>query len=372
MKIFRIFVFLAVTLLATSTAPPAQACCGDGAAAARGAEKAGALVTTAIETATSTIIGWLRTMTLAIGSGFGKVTAEIMKQTAAMRIIEEGKITVQTQLYMEKVRADAQSKYKLSPRVCYESAGGSATAVAVGETRETLNDLNRGFADRTLFTPSSQAAIGKIYKDHADKYCSHQDADLGRCASTADAKMQNADVLAGSIFESSSYTPQQIDAAKAFMANVVNPIPSQNIPKDWEATPAGQSFVAGQYIEQARASVAANSFNAAIASRIPIAGLGSGALLNKADVSELELMESQVRGRFESSEWYKMLAGFSSENLMREANKMMALNSRIDMGSYQQMERIETILATQLAIEVKRDSEPRLREARNMAAKAVK
>src|SRR6202012_357252 len=103
----------------------------------------------------------------------------------------------------------------------------------------------------------------------------------------------------------------------------------------------------------ARASVAAPSLNSAVAARIPVQGLGSSALLNKADISELELMESQVRGRFESPGWYKMIAGFSLENLMREQNKMQALRLWMELKSFQQMERIEAVLATQLAMDVK-------------------
>lgn len=81
-------------------------------------------------------------------------------------------------------------------------------------------------------------------------------------------------------------------------------------------------------------------------------------------------MESQVRGRFESPAWYKMLAGFSLENLMREQNKMQALKLWMDLKSFQQQERIEAVLATQLAMDVKRDSEARLQQARIVAAKA--
>jgi len=128
--------------------------------------------------------------------------------------------------------------------------------------------------------------------------------------------------------------------------------------------------VAGQYIEQARASVAANSLNAAVAARVPIRGLGSAALLDRPDISEMDLMESQVRGRFESTDWYRMIAGFSTENLLREANKIQALKLWMDLKSYRQMERIETVLATQLAVDVKRDSEERLRQARASAIKA--
>ncbi|MHB1592243.1 MAG: hypothetical protein ACYCTW_12040, partial [Sulfuricella sp.] len=182
--------------------------------------------------------------------------------------------------------------------------------------------------------------------------------------------MHNADVRADVTLNTSSYTPEQIAAAQAFVNNVVNPMPTQNIPKNWESTSQGKTFIAGQYIEQARASVAANSLNAAIAARTPIAGLGTSAMLNKADVSSLELIESLVRGRFESTDWYKMIAGFSLENLFREANKMQALRLRVDLDNYKQNERIETLLATQLAIAVEQDSDSRMRDARLAASKA--
>lgn len=369
-KVKRTLLALVVCgVMGLSFQSPANACCGDGAAAAAGATAAGSMVSMAIGTATASIVGWLERLNMTIEAGFGRLYAEIAKQTAAMRTFEQGNAAVQSQMFMEKARADAQMKYELSPRVCFETAGGGAATVAAGEVRETLNDLNRDFAKRTMFTPNTSAAVGKIYDDHVDKYCSQQDADLGRCRAVA-PKLQNADVRADATLNTSSYTPEQVVAARAFVNNVANPMPTQNIPKDWEKTPQGKTFVAGQYIEQARASVAANSLNAAVAARTPIQGLGSSAMLNKADVSELELMESQVRGRFESPAWYKMIAGLSLENLLREANKMQALKLWMDLKSYQQMERVETVLATQLAVDVKRDSEQRLREARLAASKA--
>lgn len=370
-KIKRTLLALAVCgVVGLSSQSPANACCGDGAAAAAGATAAGSAVSAAIGAATSALVGWLERLNTTISTGFGRLTAEIEKQTASMRTFEQGNAAVQSQLFMEKARADAQVKYELSPRVCFETAGGASAAVAAGEVRETLNDLNRDFAQRTMFTPNTSAAVGKLYDDHISKYCSQQDVDLGRCSRAADPTLQNADVRADSTLNTSSYTPDQIVAARAFVNNVANPMPTQNIPKSWESTPQGKTFVAGQYIEQARASVAANSLNAAVARRIPIQGLGSSAMLNKPDVSEMELMESQVRGRFESPAWYTMIASLSLENLLREANKMQALKLWMDLKSYQQMERVEAVLATQLAVDVKRDSEQRLREARLAASKA--
>jgi hypothetical protein len=367
---YLVVTLVCILIIGGSNVPIADACCGDGVVAAAGASSAGAAVSAAVATATTTIVTWMERINMTIANGFGKLYGEMAKQTAQQRVFEQGVIAAQTQMYMEKARAEAATKYELSPRVCFETAGGIAGSAATAESQQNLNDLNRDFSKRTLFTPNTAAAVSKIYDDHVNKYCSQQDAQLGRCSNPVDSTMQNADVRADAMLNSSSYTPDQIDAARALVGNLANPIPTQNIPKDWEKTPQGKAFVAGQYIEQARASVAANSLNRAIAMRTPVSGLGTSAMLNKADVSELELMESQVRGRFESPGWYKMIAGFSAENLLREMNKMQAFKLWVDHKSFQQMERVETILATQLAMDVKRDSESRLTAARSIAAKA--
>jgi hypothetical protein len=348
----------------------ANACCGDGKEAAAGAVKAGDLMAQAIASSANAIATLLEHLNLTIEAGFGRLYAEIEKQTAAMRTFAQGNAAVQSQMYMEKARADAQTRYEPSPRQCYEAVGGAGAGIAGAGAAQASRNYNASFASRTLFTPNTSAAVGKIYDDHVDKYCSQQDADLGRCSRPVDPSMQNADVRADATFNTSSYTPDQIAAAQAFVNNVVNPMPTQNIPRNWETTSQGKTFVAGQYIEQARASVAANSLNAAVAARTPIQGLGTAAMLNKADVSEQELIESQVRGRFESPAWYKMVAGLSMENMLREVVKIRALQAWMDLKNYRQNERIESVLATQLSISVELDSKARMSEARFAASKA--
>ncbi len=361
---------LIVAALSAAFVSPAWACCGDGKQAAEGAEKAGDAVSKSVASAGDAVVSWIKYMDKTIEKGFARVAGEIQKQTAAMRSIQQGNVAVQSQLYMEKARADAQIRYELSPRACFESASASSAALATGETQRWQQALDSDFASRTLFTPNTTAAVAKAYDGHAENYCSEQDVELGRCARPATLQLQNADVRADATLGVSSYTPAQIAAARAFVNNVVNPVPTQNIPRGWEKTPQGRTFVAGQYIEQARASIAAHSLNSAIVARIPVKGLGDSAMLNRADISPLELMEAQVRGRFESKSWYKMIAGFSNENLLREVNKMYALKLQMDLDQYRQNERIEIILAAQLAIDVKADAERRAREARSSAMKA--
>lgn len=348
------------------SANPARACCGDGAIAGEAAARAGDAVVKAIDSSSELIAKWLQRLDMTIATGFGKVVAEIMKQTAAQRVMQEGMIATHAISDFDKRKAEAALKFTDSPRSCYEVSSGTSATIAAGKVTAIQSSLCADSAKRTLFTPNTAAAVAAIYDDHIRKYCSPQDAALGRCQVVA-PDMQNADVRADIALNTSSYTQEQIAAARAFVNNVTNPVPTQNIPQAWENTTQGKTFVAGQYIEQARASVAANSFNAALAARIPIQGLGTRAQVNKADISELELMESQVYGRFASKEWYAMLAGFGVEQLLREIAKIDAYQLWTGLKDYRQNERIEQVLATQLSIAVKLDSEQRLREARRAA-----
>lgn len=361
---------LSMAVVAALASSNAQACCGDGEVAAVGAKAAAAGVVTAIEASTVALNAWLERLNTTIAIGFGKVSAEIMKQTAAQRVMNEGMIATQTAAYLDQRAAEGALKFKDSPRSCFEVSSGAAAAIASGKVAATQASLGSDSARRSLFTANTAAAVGKLYEDHVSKYCSQQDAALGRCQA-APSGLQNADVRADVALNASSYTPEQFAAAQAFVTNVTNPVPTQDIPKDWEKTDQGKTFVAGQYLEQARASVAANSFNTALAERVPIQGLGTRAQLNKADVSELELMESQTRGRFESVEWYRMIAGFGVEQLLREVAKMDAYRIWTGLKNYRQNERIEQVLAAELAISLKQDSEQRLREARRSAARAA-
>ncbi|MFM0265558.1 hypothetical protein [Paraburkholderia sediminicola] len=370
MKHFKRLIAVAILVLASFSSTQAFACCGDGPIAAAGAMQAGASVVASISTATGTIVSWLQQINNTIGTGFANLYSEIAKQSAEQRLFAQGTIASQTQLYMEKARGDAETKYELSPRACFEVAGGTSGSVGADQVKQGVSDLNQQFAQRTLYTPNTTAAVAQIFNTHTSNYCSAQDVQLGRCSSAATADLQNADVRADSLFNASSLDTNHFAAAQALVSNIANPIPTQNIPKGWEQTPQGKAFVAGQYIEQSRSSVAANSLNNAIAMRVPVPGLGTAAMVNKADISQMELIESQVNGRFTSPQWYQMIAGFSSENLLREMNKQMALKLYMELASYHQFERIETVLATQLAMDVQTTSDAQLREARAAAARA--
>lgn len=350
---------------------PSAACCGDGAIAAVGATSAGASVSAAIGSATSTIVQMLNQINDTLTNGFGKMYAEQSKQTAAEKVIQEGMVKAQTQLYMEERRADATLAMKLSPRACYEVQAAGAVGEADAVYDGVVQSVNRVMTDRTLYTPNTAGAIAEIYRTHTEKFCSDQDVRLGRCGSAVEADLQNADIRAENLLARDVYTEKQEEGALAFVKNVVAPIPTQLLPKGWEKTPAGKEFIAGHMVEQGRNSVAANSFANMMALRKVQPGLGAKAGLDTADVSLKQLIRAQADGRFLSPQWYKMIGTAQSEHqLLREINKQMAFQIWLDYQTFEQNERLEAVLATDMAVTAKRDGEARLADARRAAARA--
>lgn len=352
-------------------AKPAEACCGDGAVVTTGLASMGAAITAAIAASTTTLVTWLNNIDGTIAGGFAKVAGELMKQTAAMHENMKAQVVANSVPYMKEVEANAIEKYELSPRSCYEVAAAAGSAVAQQEVQTTRAELNRQAAARNLNTPNAAAAVQEIYQQHTDKYCSPQDVSLGRCQKPAAPELQNADVRADLMLNRTSLSQEQITASRALIANLANPIPTQMLPRGWERTQQGQQFVAGQLVEQARMSLADDSLHYMLAMRTPVKGLGAATMMNKPDVSKLDLLEAQVNGRFFEPRWQAQIQTFGTENLLREQAKMKALELWMLEEQFRQGERMEAMMATQLAMDVKRDSEARLAQARATAARAA-
>lgn len=364
-----VFATMAAAVFSAST--PSAACCGDGPIAAAGATSAGAAVSAAIGTATTAVVTVLMTMTTTISTGFAGLYEQIAKQTASQRLIEQGSIEAQTSLLMSQRAAEAEETYALTPRACFETATGVATTVADGERRQVTADLSRTLADRVLHTPSTAAAVMGAAKAHEANNCSAVEARLGRCTAAA-TDMQNADVRADFVLSKEGLDPEQMESAQRWMTNVVNPMPTQTLPEAWLKSSAGKTFLAGQQIEQSRLSVAAAPFVAALAERTRVPALGTAAMVGQSDVSDRELMGAQVRGRFESPQWYVHLAMMGEANLLRELNKQAAFGLWMEYRNYERLERMEMALGADLAVSSEATRDTRLAQARDAAARAAR
>jgi hypothetical protein len=148
-----------------------------------------------------------------------------------------------------------------------------ANAMILSEQRDVV---------RQKVAAADQAFVAEVYSTRAQdsstvitrhqRYCSNSDKDRGRCDSIASSTMQNADLTVNTIFtpgdgQYATLSDEERDAANAFVRNVVNPIPLQRLPAASVKSEQAKAADADMLVDQAALSVAAHSFNAAIAHR---------------------------------------------------------------------------------------------------------
>lgn len=233
-----------------------------------GFSTAGAAIVSAIGAMTTAMVGWIEIRILPIWpSGVGKVNAELMKQTAAGRIMKEGRLTVDTQLHMQEVSAtaieNAVAPAHLSTTVTNGLLlGEQASIVAAKKTRGDAVFMSDYFSDKNV-------GASAVLKRH-EPYCSNVDVTRGRCSIAATDTMQNADLIVNTVInpgegQYETLADEERDAARAFVKNVVSPTPIYR--SVGTATPQRKIYEAALLADQAALSLAAHSFNAAISNR---------------------------------------------------------------------------------------------------------
>lgn len=88
------------------------------------------------------------------------------------------------------------------------------------------------------------------------------------------------------------------------------------------------------------------------------------------DMSTNEIISSEVMKRFGNPDWYRELAERTTIPLLIEYIHMLALQQYIDFYKSLSRDRVETLLATKLARDNKREIEARLQRQRDVTAKA--
>lgn len=261
---------------------------------------------------------------------------------------------------------------------CASMNTGLKMADAIQNQVVETSALNKSYLQRSKYNTSTSALIDNRVATHNAKYCSAKDVQLGRCGHAAgDPAMEDADINPDSLFTPSgevlTYTADQRAAAEAFATRVVAPYPVPNIPKSWEKTPEGKAYVDAVAVKTAQESLAMNSLNNAIAMRSRTNGLGGQLASNigmkrlkgNPDASLMAIMEAKGT-QFMDPEWHKevIAKSVSPADLLKEQVRISAYKSFVDYKSYQQLERIEAILAADYAAHSTDLMEKRLAAAR--------
>lgn len=233
-----------------------------------GFSTAGTAVVGAIGAMTTAMVGWIEIRILPVWpSGFGKINAEFMKQTASVRVMKEGNLTVDTQLHMQEASAvaleNAVPPAHLSTTVTNGlMLGEQAPIVAAKKASGDLAFMSDYYSDKNV-------GAGAVIKRH-EPYCANADVALGRCSAAATDTMQNADITVNTVLnpgegQYETLADEERDAARAFVKNVINPVPVYR--PAGAASAQNQAYEAALLADQAALSLAAHSFNSAIANR---------------------------------------------------------------------------------------------------------
>ena len=163
-----------------------------------------------------------------------------------------------------------------------------------------------------------------------------------------------------------SFNPDRVLDARRFIDNLVDPYPLDDLPKDLQGTPQGMAFWMRKKVYEGRLSVARHALNHALALRVPSAALRGWLEWvwreSKADehlaalqaqlpeqISYAELLKTEVDRRYASPSWYAGIAGNPEAAVLRELAYMAALQLNLTYLRFRQGERLELLLAEQVA-----------------------
>lgn len=260
---------------------------------------------------------------------------------------------------------DAQNKYTdrsaIVPGVC-ELMASTEAARTVNENASTVGKaLTRASVRQQMYVDNASVAAREVMDNYRGKYCSDFDVQRGRCTAAVSADMQGASLQAGTLLTPTSgetYTPQEAQAAADFIQMVTNPMPEESLPKGLEKSRSGERFVLAQMHAQAQMSVANSALNHVMASRNP---QGTG---NKDAISVVGMLKDIAGSTFGNSKHEKEVVGTGEKPMYQLINLHLADANWMDYQTYNQNERIESILAAQLAVIAKNRSDSQMGSAR--------
>ena len=127
------------------------------------------------------------------------------------------------------------------------------------------------------------------------------------------------------------------------------------LPPSMETTAAGRAYINAQRAEAAQLGVAQYSLSQLLADRTVTAPPGSPP---EQQISVLSLMRKFAEDRFTKPEWTTQLATKNDLGVLREIAIMLSFKNWVDYRSYLQMQRVEAVLSTSLAINAKAHNAP--------------
>jgi hypothetical protein len=323
---------------------------------------------------------WLQTIQSSLFEGMldgtDKTVAAIEKNTGAQKELVQADLNYQAALVATQ-RAQKANDDFASPRASqYNRCQTANTSREIIGTNDNAQVSARGktSADvrRTLYgDPADEAK--KVFDDHKNYFCTTEDARRGRCDAAPPA-MRGANMSAGSLLTpvaGDTYSADEARAAKSFITLATDPIVAGPLPPGLDRSPAGQRYRLESMAAAAQMSVAKHSLNQIMAARSAegeLVDITGGAAGEKLSIKGL--MKKFVGDRFGNPNYDQDLATKGEMGLLREVAINLAAKNWMDYHQFSQGERIETLLAVQVAMATRERSERTLAEARAGASSA--
>jgi hypothetical protein len=193
--------------------------------------------------------------------------AEGEKQTGADNELEQAEINQEAMDGAVQAVADADMTLPLDACETADSQEDLDDSKISSENwRRTLTAVD---ARKTIGVDSRGGEMKRLIDQHNQLYCSDDDQARGRCSSPGDG-LADADVNAGTLLAPESgetLSDEEYKASRAFVENVTNGMPVENLPASFEKTAAGKSYVLEQRHSAAQISMAQQALNKIIANR---------------------------------------------------------------------------------------------------------
>ncbi|WP_144153367.1 conjugal transfer protein TraW [Paraburkholderia sp. BCC1885] len=339
-------------------------------------------ITTAIGSLGSTLLNELTEIDGDIG-GIGAKQAA----TSAMAANTQRDMAAQVQQQSEIDATLQQTELPLDP--CATS-GSNYAMQAVHSVNMTASNYRPG-GNATVSSAPLSKALGSVAPSieasrrattsiHEAAYCNANEVALGYpgCSSSS---MPDGDANADSLYTGAgmpgkdvdlTFTPQEIEAARAYERMSVDPEPPQYVTKAEANTEVGKLYIAMQKAYQANVSSAENTLNTLIAARAPFPG--SAQLISDINASSdsaeqyynanaspvakstgtmslAELEEFEAGRRWRNPYWQiEMGAVADPTKLAREQLYTTAFMADITYQNFQRSQHIEVLLGQLLAM----------------------
>lgn len=373
----------AAAVLSMMPAQEAQAFCGVCAPVMQQIAMTEQVLMQAIQQSTMSIIQAVETSTYNIINAIDGSTQSIKgvneKAINSEKELTQGRLNYDASRNMADVYAKAQEQFTVPEaqafKTCELLAQAQQTGSAGDNARVMAKTMTTAQNRRNLYTVDAPAAAKAVLDDYKTNYCSAADQERGRCTAVGNVLMQGAATRADTLLTPAAnytYSAEESAAAAAFITMATNPVPAETLPKALEQSPAGERFILEQMNASAQLSVAQHSlWQIKSAKDAPTSPNGNAnAAGYSGALSLVGLMKKFSDDKFGNPQYDVKLSGMNENGLLRELNLQTAYSNWVDYQTYLQNDRIEALLATQLAASARERSERQLAMARAMVGRS--